>query len=112
MIRKAGIKGIVLAGRPYHIDPQINHGIPEMINSLGMAVFTEDSVAHLGKVERPLRVVDQWAYHSRLYAAASFVSGQSDLELVQLNSFGCGLDAVTADQVQEILKARSRIYTF
>jgi predicted nucleotide-binding protein (sugar kinase/HSP70/actin superfamily) len=76
-----------------------------------MAVFTEDSVAHLGKVERPLRVVDQWAYHSRLYAAASFVSGQSDLELVQLNSFGCGLDAVTADQVQEILKARSRIYT-
>jgi len=111
MIRKAGIKGIVLAGRPYHIDPQINHGIPEMINSLGMAVFTEDSVAHLGKVERPLRVVDQWAYHSRLYAAASFVSGQSDLELVQLNSFGCGLDAVTADQVQEILKARSRIYT-
>lgn len=111
MIRKAGVKGIVLAGRPYHIDPQINHGIPEMINSLGMAVFTEDSVAHLGKVERPLRVVDQWTYHSRLYAAASFASGQKDLELVQLNSFGCGLDAVTADQVQEILNARSKIYT-
>ncbi len=110
-MREDGIKGIVLAGRPYHIDPQINHGIPEMINSLGMAVFTEDSVAHLGKVERPLRVVDQWAYHSRLYAAASFVSTQKDLELVQLNSFGCGLDAVTSDQVQEILGARSRIYT-
>jgi len=110
-IRKAGVKGIVLAGRPYHIDPQINHGIPEMINSLGMAVFTEDSLAHLGKVERPLRVVDQWAYHSRLYAAASFVSGQRDLELVQLNSFGCGLDAVTTDQVQEILNARHKIYT-
>jgi len=111
LIRKSGIKGIVLAGRPYHVDPQVNHGIPELINSLGMAVFTEDSVAHLGKVERPLRVVDQWAYHSRLYAAASFVSDQKDLELVQLNSFGCGLDAVTADQVQEILNARSKMYT-
>ncbi|HWR60054.1 MAG TPA: acyl-CoA dehydratase activase-related protein [Clostridia bacterium] len=110
-IREKGIKGIVLAGRPYHVDPQINHGIPEMINSLGMAVLTEDSVAHLGKVERPLRVVDQWAYHSRLYAAASFVAEQKNLELVQLNSFGCGLDAVTTDQVQEILHANSKIYT-
>jgi len=111
MIREAGVKGIVLAGRPYHLDPQINHGIPELINSLGMAVFTEDSVAHLGKVERPLRVVDQWAYHSRLYAAASFVATQKDLELVQLNSFGCGLDAVTTDQVQEILNAHGKLYT-
>lgn len=110
-IRKNGIKGIVLAGRPYHVDPQINHGIPEMINSLGMAVLTEDSVSHLGQVERPLRVVDQWAYHSRLYAAASFVAKQKDLELVQLNSFGCGLDAVTTDQVQEILNGNSKIYT-
>ncbi len=110
-IRKNGVKGIVLAGRPYHIDPQINHGIPEMINSLGMAVLTEDSVSHLGHVERPLRVVDQWAYHSRLYAAASFVAKQKDLELVQLNSFGCGLDAVTTDQVQEILSGNSKIYT-
>jgi len=110
-VRKNGIKGIVLAGRPYHIDPQINHGIPEMINSLGMAVLTEDSVSHLGLVERPLRVVDQWAYHSRLYAAASFVAIQNDLELVQLNSFGCGLDAVTTDQVQEILSGNSKIYT-
>lgn len=111
LMREKGLKGIVLAGRPYHIDPQINHGIPEMINSLGFAVLTEDSVAHLGKVARPLRVVDQWTYHSRLYAAASFVAGQDDLELVQLNSFGCGLDAVTTDQVQEILHAQSKIYT-
>lgn len=110
-IREKGIKGIVLAGRPYHIDPEINHGIPEMINSLGMAVLTEDSVAHLGQVERPLRVVDQWAYHSRLYAAASFVAKEKDLELVQLNSFGCGLDAITTDQVQEILNGYSKIYT-
>ncbi|MCK9524717.1 MAG: 2-hydroxyacyl-CoA dehydratase [Limnochordia bacterium] len=105
------LKGIVLAGRPYHLDPEINHGIPEMISDLGMAVLTEDSVAHLGEVVRPLRVVDQWAYHSRLYAAASFVSSQKNLELVQLNSFGCGLDAVTTDQVEEILHARSKMYT-
>ncbi|MDF2521813.1 MAG: 2-hydroxyglutaryl-CoA dehydratase, partial [Clostridia bacterium] len=111
LIRKNGIKGIVLAGRPYHIDPEINHGIPDIVNSLGMAVLTEDSVAHLGEVERPLRVVDQWVYHSRLYAAASFVAQQNDLELVQLNSFGCGLDAVTTDQVQEILNGNSKIYT-
>lgn len=110
-IRQKGVKGIVLAGRPYHIDPQINHGIPEMITSLGMAVLTEDSVSHLGQVERPLRVVDQWVYHSRLYAAASFVALQQELELVQLNSFGCGLDAVTTDQVQEILSGNSKIYT-
>lgn len=110
-IREKGIKGIVLAGRPYHIDPEINHGIPELINSLGMAVLTEDSVAHLGKVDRPLRVVDQWAYHSRLYRAASFVGKHKDLELVQLNSFGCGLDAVTTDQVEEILKGYSKVYT-
>ena len=104
-------KAIVLAGRPYHVDPHINHGIPEMINSLGMAVLTEDAVAHLGSVERPLRVVDQWAYHSRLYAAARFVAEREELELVQLNSFGCGLDAVTTDQVQEILNGNSKIYT-
>ncbi len=110
-MREKDFKGVVLAGRPYHIDPQIHHGIPDMINSLGMAVLTEDSVAHLGRIERPLRVVDQWAYHSRLYAAASFVAKQQDLELVQLNSFGCGLDAVTTDQVQEILSANSKIYT-
>lgn len=110
-LSKSGKKGIVLAGRPYHIDPEINHGIPNLITEFGMAVLTEDSVAHLGKVDRPLRVVDQWAYHSRLYAAASFVSTCKDLELVQLNSFGCGLDAVTTDQVQEILQASGKIYT-
>lgn len=106
-----GRKGIVLAGRPYHIDPEINHGIPNIITGFGMAVLTEDSVAHLGDVERPLRVVDQWMYHSRLYAAASFVRMQDNLELIQLNSFGCGLDAVTADQVQEILQGHEKIYT-
>ena len=104
-------KGVVLAGRPYHVDPGINHGIPEVFTMSGMAVLTEDSVAHLGKVERPLRVVDQWAYHSRLYAAAHLVAGNPDLELVQLNSFGCGLDAITTDQVQEILNRHNRLYT-
>ena len=106
-----GASGIVLAGRPYHLDPEINHGIPEMINGLGLAVFTEDSIAHLGKIERPLRIIDQWTYHNRLYRAAQFVSEMPDLELVQLTSFGCGLDAVTADQVDEILKAKNRMYT-
>lgn len=110
-IIRRGANGIVLAGRPYHLDPEINHGIPEMINELGMAVFTEDSVAHLGSVERPLRIIDQWTYHNRLYRAASFVSQMPNLELVQLTSFGCGLDAVTADQVDEIMKSKSRMYT-
>lgn len=110
-LQQNGIKGIVLAGRPYHVDPEINHGIPELINGLGMAVLTEDSVAHLGVIERPLRVVDQWAYHSRLYAAASYVALQHNLELVQLNSFGCGLDAVTTDQVEDIMDVYSKIYT-
>ena len=107
----SGANGIVLAGRPYHLDPEINHGIPEMIHGLGLAVFTEDSVAHLGSIERPLRIVDQWVYHNRLYRAASFVTGMPNLELVQLTSFGCGLDAVTADQVDEIMKSKSRMYT-
>lgn len=110
-LNKTGKKGIVLAGRPYHIDPEINHGIPDLINSMGLAVLSEDSIAHLGKVERPLRVVDQWMYHSRLYAAASFVKDREDLELIQLNSFGCGLDAVTTDQVEEILTGSGKIYT-
>jgi predicted CoA-substrate-specific enzyme activase len=110
-LKNTGKKGIVLAGRPYHIDPEINHGIPDIITSYGMAVLTEDSVAHLGNVERPLKVVDQWVYHSRLYAAASFVATQQNLELIQLNSFGCGLDAVTTDQAQEILNGYEKIYT-
>ncbi len=110
-IRENGRKGIVLAGRPYHIDPEINHGIPQIIKSHGFAVLTEDSISHLGITERPLRVVDQWKYHSRLYAAANIVSEYPELEMIQLNSFGCGLDAVTTDQVQEILKANDNIYT-
>ncbi|HZK55591.1 MAG TPA: acyl-CoA dehydratase activase-related protein [Desulfosporosinus sp.] len=110
-IRENKLRGIVLAGRPYHIDPEINHGIPEMITSYGFAILSEDSIQHLGKVERPLRVVDQWVYHSRTYAAASYVAELKDLELVQLNSFGCGLDAVTTDQIKEILDAFGKIYT-
>ncbi|WP_022760116.1 2-hydroxyacyl-CoA dehydratase [Butyrivibrio sp. AD3002] len=103
--------GIVVAGRPYHVDPEINHGIPDMICSYGVAVLTEDSVSHLGTPERPLIVSDQWMYHSRLYAAASFVRTRDDLDLIQLNSFGCGLDAVTTDQVNDILSGSDKIYT-
>ena len=110
-LQDTGRKGIVLAGRPYHVDPEINHGIPELITSYGVAVLTEDSVSHLGKAERPLIVSDQWMYHSRLYAAASFVRTVDNLELVQLNSFGCGLDAVTTDQVNDILSGSDKIYT-
>ena len=110
-LKETGRKGIVLAGRPYHIDPEINHGIPELITSYGVAVLTEDSISHLGKIDRPTIVVDQWMYHSRLYAAASYVATRSDLELIQLNSFGCGLDAVTTDQVNDILSAHGKIYT-
>ena len=110
-MEKTGTHGIVLAGRPYHQDPEINHAIPELLNSFGMAVLTEDSVAHLGSLERPIRVVDQWMYHTRLYAAAKFVSKRSDLDLIQLNSFGCGLDALTTDQVQEILEDAGKVYT-
>ena len=110
-LKETGKRGIVLAGRPYHIDPEINHGIADMITSYGFAVLTEDSVSHLAKVERPLIVTDQWMYHSRLYAAASFVKTQDNLDLVQLNSFGCGLDAVTTDQVNDILTGSGKIYT-
>ena len=110
-LRASGRKGIVLAGRPYHIDPEIHHGIPELINSYGVAVLTEDSISHLGEIDRPTIVIDQWMYHSRLYAAASYVRTQSNLELIQLNSFGCGLDAVTTDQVNDILTKSGKIYT-
>ena len=139
-------RGIVLAGRPYHIDPEINHGIPETICSLGMVVLSEDSICELQPGERlnlteflskgeedprkknangfrhvgdrkltvarmPLRVTNQWAYHSRLYAAAHVVASYPGLELVQLNSFGCGLDAITTDQVAEILADKADVYT-
>lgn len=110
-MEKTGTHGIVLAGRPYHQDPEINHAIPELLNSFGLAVLTEDSIAHLGQLERPIRVVDQWMYHTRLYAAAKVVTQRSDLDLIQLNSFGCGLDALTTDQVQEVLEAAGKVYT-
>ena len=137
-------KGIVLAGRPYHVDPEINHGIPETICALGMVVLSEDSICELQPGEKlnlseflaegeedprkknangfrhvddrkvtkmPLRVTNQWAYHARLYAAANFVASYPGLELVQLNSFGCGLDAITTDQVSEILADKADVYT-
>ncbi len=110
-LEETGKRGIVLAGRPYHVDPEINHGIPELITSFDIAVLTEDSISHLGHPERPLIVSDQWMYHSRLYAAASYVKTVDNLDLIQLNSFGCGLDAVTTDQVNDILSGSDKIYT-
>ena len=91
--------------------PEINHGIPELINSYGVAVLTEDSISNLNEPERPLIVMDQWMYHSRLYAAANYVKTTENLDLIQLNSFGCGLDAVTTDQVNDILTNSGKIYT-
>jgi len=108
---KEGKRGIVLAGRPYHYDPEVHHGIPELINSYDIAVLTEDAISHLAPVERPLNVMDQWMYHSRLYAAANYVKTKDNLDLIQLNSFGCGLDAVTTDQVSDILVGSGKIYT-
>lgn len=110
-LEETGKRGIVLAGRPYHVDPEINHGIPELINSYGIAVLTEDSISHLGNVERPLIVMDQWMFHSRMYAAANYVKKTENLDLIQLNSFGCGLDAVTTDCVADILTNSGKIYT-
>ncbi len=110
-LEENNLKGIVLAGRPYHIDPEINHGIDTLITSLGLCVLTEDSVSDKTEAKRPLRVVDQWVFHARLYAAADFVGKHDNLELVQLNSFGCGVDAVTTDQVEEILSSYNKMYT-
>lgn len=110
-IKENQATGIVLAGRPYHLDPEINHGIPEMIQSFGLAVLTEDSVSELNTTDVKLRATNQWMYHARLYAAAEYVSTREDLELIQLNSFGCGLDAVTIDQVQELLEQSGKMYT-
>ena len=111
-IKENNLRGIVLAGRPYHVDPEINHGIDTLITSLGLCVLSEDSICepHDG-VTKQLRVVDQWVYHSRLYAAAEFVGKHDFLEMIQLNSFGCGVDAVTTDQVEEILKSYDNMYT-
>ena len=110
-IKEKNLQGIILAGRPYHLDPEINHGIDKMINSFGMVVLTEDSVCHLADLIRPIRVLDQWMYHSRLYKAAEVAGDHEELELVQLNSFGCGLDAVTTEQVEELLRNRNKLYT-
>lgn len=110
-MERSGRRGIVLAGRPYHIDPEINHGIPELIASFGLNVFSEDSLPIDFDPTRPLRVNDQWTFHSRLYSAAEYVGKRDDMELIQLNSFGCGLDAVTTDQVSEILERCNKLYT-
>lgn len=110
-MKKNKVRGIVLAGRPYHIDPEINHGIDTLITGLNLCVLSEDSISDLAEVKRPIRVVDQWVYHARLYAAANFVGKTEGLELIQLNSFGCGVDAVTTDQVEEILSSYGKLYT-
>lgn len=110
-LKETGTRGIVLSGRPYHIDPEIHHGMSDLITGYGLAVLTEDSIAHLAHPEKDMRVVNQWAYHSRLYRAAHVVAATEELELVQLNSFGCGLDAVTADMVQEILEQHKKMFT-
>ena len=109
-VRRGEMQAIILGGRPYHIDPEINHGISSIITSLGFAVLTEQSVAHLGEY-LPVRVLDQWMFHTRIYSAAHLAGKTDGLELVQLNSFGCGLDAVVTDQVSDILKAYGKIYT-
>ena len=108
--RKEGRRIIVLAGRPYHVDPEINHGIDMLINGFGVSVISEDSVSHLVS-KFPVRVLNQWMYHARLYAAAKYVCTQKDMELVQLVSFGCGLDAITTDEVRSIIEKGGKIYT-
>lgn len=108
--RKDGRRIMVLAGRPYHVDPEINHGIDLLAESLGFAVITEESVAYLSE-KISTAVLNQWTYHSRLYCAANYVTGQSDMELVQLVSFGCGIDAITTDEVRSILERKDKIYT-
>ncbi|MHB8130502.1 MAG: acyl-CoA dehydratase activase-related protein, partial [Mobilitalea sp.] len=110
-LKQQGKRGIVLCGKPYHLDPEVNHGIAELIVSYGMAVLTEDSISHLAPLRQKLRVVDQWVYNSRLYRAASLVAQEPCLDMIQLNSFGCGLDAVTSDQIAELLASGGKMYT-
>ena len=110
MAREEGRRILVLAGRPYHVDPEINHGIDMLINGFGVSVISEDSVSH--RVSKfPVRVLNQWMYHARLYAAAKYVCTQKDMDLVQLVSFGCGLDAITTDEVRSIIEKGGKIYT-
>lgn len=112
LVNKKGLNAIVLAGRPYHIDPEINHGIGDLIESMDIPVLSEDAVAYnLDDLNEKLRVLDQWSYHARLYRASDYVAKNKNLQLIQLNSFGCGLDAVTTDQVEDILKSAGKIYT-
>lgn len=114
IIRQARAEGrriIVLAGRPYHIDKEINHGIHKLITSLGMAVVTEDAVAPLAMADEKLGVLNQWVYHARMYRAAYYVAAQPDMQLVQLVSFGCGIDAVTSDEIRSILERKGKLYT-
>lgn len=108
--RKNHLKMIVLSGRPYHIDPEINHGIDELIKSYNMVVLTEDAVAHF--MDKPkVNVLNQWTYHSRMYNAARYVTKHKDMEFVQLVSFGCGTDAITTDEIRDILEKEGRLYT-
>ena len=109
--RKENKKIIVLAGRPYHLDPEINHGIDKLINSLDLAVITEDTIFQMDKSDNKVDVLNQWTYHSRLYRAAKYVTTQPDMELVQLVSFGCGIDAITTDEVRSILEDKDKFYT-
>ncbi|MBR0260190.1 MAG: 2-hydroxyacyl-CoA dehydratase [Selenomonadaceae bacterium] len=110
-IEQTGEHAILLVGRPYHIDPEINHGITEMIQSYGLPILSEDSVYHT-KVDAPkISVVNQWSYHARLYHAAQFAAQNPNVTLIQLSSFGCGLDALTIEQIKEILEAHGKIYT-
>ncbi|MCO7126904.1 2-hydroxyacyl-CoA dehydratase [Sporolactobacillus shoreicorticis] len=111
-LEQSGKKGIVVAGHPYHLDPLVNHGIPEEIAKMDMAVLTEDSVSHLDQGSGSQHIVNQWTYHSRLYRAAEAVKAHQVLELVQITSFGCGLDAITTDAVQEILESGNKLYTW
>lgn len=110
-LKKNNQKAVILCGRPYHLDKEINHGIPELITSLGLGVLTLDAIPQKFDVENPLRVLDQWTYHARLYRAAEYVADKKDIGLVQLNSFGCGLDAITTDQVHDILQHYGKIHT-
>ena len=109
--RKAGQRIMILAGRPYHIDPEICHGIDRLATSLGFAVVSEDSVCDLAQKKVRPNVLNQWTYHSRLYRAAQYACECDDVELVQLVSFGCGVDAITTDEVREILESQGKIYT-